>query len=214
MVDRLSALPQVSGDAHGGSVVLSEISPLSVLQVQAWPESLSAVEGLIGALTGATPPEVGRAALSEEVSVAAIAPGSFVVAAKSLDLLPRFEHVVSADKAGVTDLSHGRTVVRLTGKSAAAVLAKCVAIDLDDSVFPPGRVAATAIHHVDVLIIRRSESVFDLFILRSFAAGLVEWILDAGLEYGIGFVPSRTRARLLTASIDGQPLAFHRDLLR
>jgi sarcosine oxidase subunit gamma len=194
MVDRLSALPNVSDVASDGSVELSEISPLSILQVQAWPESLSAVEGLIGALTGATPPAIGRAALSEELSVAAIAPGCFMVAAKSLDFVPRFEHVVRADKAAVTDLSHGRTVVRWEGENAAAVLAQCVAVDLDHSVFPPGRAAATAIHHVDVLIVRRTESVLDLFKLRSFAASLVEWLLDAGLEYGIGFVP-RERER-------------------
>jgi sarcosine oxidase gamma subunit len=40
---------------------------------------------------------------------------------------------------------------------------------------------------MDVLVIRREEQVFDLVVLRGFALSLAEWLLDAGLEYEIGF---------------------------
>ena len=59
--------------------------------------------------------------------------------------------------------------------------------DLDPAVFPAGRVVQTMIHHIDVVIHRRSEAHFDLWVLRSFAESLAEWLLDQGVELGIGF---------------------------
>jgi sarcosine oxidase gamma subunit len=43
------------------------------------------------------------------------------------------------------------------------------------------------IHHIDVLILRPAETEFRLLVLRSLAEALAEWLLDAGLEEGIGF---------------------------
>jgi heterotetrameric sarcosine oxidase gamma subunit len=62
-----------------------------------------------------------------------------------------------------------------------------VALDLQAGAFPPGRVAQTVIHHVDVLLHRRAVEAFDLWALRGFAEALAEWIIDAGLEFGIAF---------------------------
>ncbi len=76
-------------------------------------------------------------------------------------------------------------MLALEGEAAAAVLQKCVAIDI--SALPPGRAAQTMSHHIDVLIHRRTATEFRLMVLRSFAEALAEWLLDAGLEEGIGF---------------------------
>ena len=43
------------------------------------------------------------------------------------------------------------------------------------------------IHHIDVVIHRRAETHFELWVLRSFAEALAEWLLDAGIEDEIGF---------------------------
>jgi sarcosine oxidase subunit gamma len=84
-------------------------------------------------------------------------------------------------------MSHGRSVLRLAGEAAAAILSKGMAIDLHPNVFPPGRVAQTLIHHVDVLVHRRAGADFDLIVLRGFAEFFAEWLLIAGTEFGLGF---------------------------
>ena len=110
-----------------------------------------------------------------------------MVAGVSADLVQRLETAIPADDAAVTDLSHGRTILVLEGEAAAPVLSKSVMLDLDFSAFPPGRAAETAIHHIDVMIHRLAETRFEIWVLRSFAEALAEWLLDAGLEEGIAF---------------------------
>ena len=50
-------------------------------------------------------------------------------------------------------------------------------------------IAQTAIHHVDVLVHRLTDRSFEIWVLRSFAESIAEWLIDAGAELGIGFRP-------------------------
>ena len=99
--------------------------------------------------------------------------------------MARFEAALTAADATVTDLSHGRTILRLEGEAAADVLAKGVAIDLDPAAFPTDRVAQSMIHHIDIVLHRLGPDAFELWVLRSFAESLAEWLLEAGAEFGI-----------------------------
>lgn len=189
MAERQSALAhlQASGPAQA-AIRLTELRPGSILQVCAWPDTLPTVTAVFGELLGVRTPQVGHATADPNLTVAAIAPGRFLVSGAAPDLAPRFEAAIPSADGAVTDLSHGRTILRLEG-DAAALLSRCVAIDLDESAFPQGRVAQTAIHHIDVVVHRLKRASFDLWVPRSFAAALTEWLLDAGAELGIGFEP-------------------------
>ena len=192
MADRVSALAHLRPAAPAGEagIRLSEVRPGSILQVAAWPDTVGTVLAAIVELTGMQAPRLGAAAADPGATVAAVAPGRYLIAAAAGDLAARFEAALPAPDGAVTDLSHGRAILRLEGEEAAAVLAKCVALDLDPREFPPARVAQTMIHHVDVLLHRTAAEAFELWALRSFAASLSEWLLDAGLEFGIGFETS------------------------
>jgi sarcosine oxidase subunit gamma len=85
-------------------------------------------------------------------------------------------------EAVVTDLGHSRTVIRITGTSATALLARGIAIDLDDGAFPVDRFAQTAIREVGVLLHRAAGESFDLYVPRSFAAWLWDWLTEAALS--------------------------------
>jgi sarcosine oxidase subunit gamma len=188
MAERLSALAHLPVTAaDGAGVTLTELRPAAILQVQAWPNSLSTTKAVIAELLGLDAPAVGLAAAREELLVAAAAPGRYLVVGTAANIRERFEGTLPPSVGAVTDLSHGRTMLRLEGDAAAGVLSKCVALDLHSSAFPPGRVAQTMIHHIDVMLHRRAESSFDLWVLRSFAEALAEWLLDAGAEYEIAF---------------------------
>lgn len=188
MAERRSALahlpPTASGEAR---VSLSEHRPGSLLQVAAWPDTLSAVEAVIREMLGLGVPPVGTAAADPNLTIAAVAPGRLLIAGVAPDLVPRLEAAFPSSEAAVTDLGHGRAILRLEGEAAAELLAKGVALDLHPAQFPPGRVAQAVIHHVDVLLHRRAPDVFDLWVLRGFSEAMAEWLVDAGLEYGLAF---------------------------
>ena len=188
MAERRSALAHLAPLALGeAGARLSESRPASLLQVAAWPDTLATVEAVIAELLGVGVPPLGRAFADPNLTIAAIAPGRFFIAGVAPDLAQRLEAALPSSDAAVTNLSHGRVILRLQGAAAGNVLAKGVALDLDPATFAAGRVAQTAIHHIDVLVHRQAEMVFDLWVLRGFAEALAEWLLDAGLEYGITF---------------------------
>jgi methylglutamate dehydrogenase subunit D len=160
----LSHLPPVA--LAEARVSLSESRPGSLLQVAAWPDTLATVEAVIAELLGLGVPPLGTAVADPNLTIAATAPGRFLIAGIAPDLAPRLEAALPSE-----------------------LLAKGVALDLHPAAFPPGRVAQTAIHHIDVLLHRRAAESFDLWVLRGFAEALAEWLVDAGPEFGIAFEP-------------------------
>ncbi len=104
------------------------------------------------------------------------APDERTVAALSSALDPR--------AGAVTPLSSSRALVSIEGAAARDVLAKGLAIDLDPAVFRVGQFAQTGLHHVGILVERRTEQGFDLYFPRTFAVTLLEWLTDAALPFG------------------------------
>ena len=185
MAERRSAVAHLPRPSAGAKVSLSERRPGAILQVAAWPETLGNAWRISGELLGQAMPHVGSASRGEGFAVLAVAPGRLLIAADSPDMVARLEAALTAADATVTDLSHGRTSLRLEGEAAADVLAKGVAIDLHPAAFPVDRVAQSMIHHIDIVLHRVGPAAFELWVLRSFAQSLVEWLLEAGEEFGI-----------------------------
>lgn len=77
-------------------------------------------------------------------------------------------------KAFVSDQSHGRIRIGLSGARAVEVLAKGTAIDLDSDAFAEGQAAMTLFGHVSVQIARTGHDRFEFTVLRSFAESLWE----------------------------------------
>lgn len=96
----------------------------------------------------------------------------------------------------VVDLTHVRTVFRLTGQDGPGVIAKLCALDLSDGMFGDGAAARSLLAGVASELVRhdRSESRSYLIIpSRSFGRYVHEVILDAGAELGlksVGTTPS------------------------
>lgn len=188
MAERRSPLADlVSASGKEAETALSEVRPASVMQVAAWPQTLGTVERALAEMLGVAAPRIGTAASDPNLTIAAIAPGRFLLTAAAPDLTARLQSGLPAGEATVTDLAHGRAILRLEGPAAAATLGRCVAIDLHPDAFPPGRIAQTAIHHVDVMLHRVAATAFHVWVLRGFAESLAEWILDAGHDLGVGF---------------------------
>jgi len=88
-----------------------------------------------------------------------------------------------AGQAHVSDQSHGRVRIALSGPRSIDVLAK--GCGLNFSHFDAGAGAMTLFGHIGCHLYRRNDETFHLTTLRSFALALWDELVEAGNEYGI-----------------------------
>lgn len=86
--------------------------------------------------------------------------------------------------ASVSDQSHGRVIIRISGPKARAVLAKGTPVDLYPDEFAVGKSALTQMAHVGVHLTRVGEDAYDLSVFRGFAESFWEWITEQAEEFG------------------------------
>ena len=182
----LAAFPRPARPERVG-VRVAERRLGTIAQVAAWPDTLAAVRGALQDATGIEPPAIGRIAQGGGATIAALAPGRFLVLHEEADLVSDIEAAVPASSGAVTDLGHACTILRLSGDAVVPLLAKGVLLDLDPRAFPPDTLAQTSLHHMDVLLLRFDARTFDLAVFRGFSVSLAEWLADDGLEFGIAF---------------------------
>lgn len=85
----------------------------------------------------------------------------------------------------LVDISHGRSVIRLAGRHAPALLAKGLPLDLHPRSFGPGRCAQSVLARCNVLLHQLdSRPTYDLYAMRSYARSVTHFLLQAGAEYG------------------------------
>ena len=129
------------------------------------------------------------AARKRDVSMLWLGPDEWLVVTPDR----RFERIERAlrtalegQHAALTDVSHSRTVLVLSGPDARAVLAKGCSLDFHPRVFGPGRCAQSRLARCQALIHQTDEApTFEIHVHRSFAQYAWTWLEDAGGEFGI-----------------------------
>ncbi len=86
--------------------------------------------------------------------------------------------------ASVSDQSHGRVMIRISGSKARAVLAKGTAVDLHTDEFPIGESAITQMAHVSIHLTRTGPDEFTLTVFRGFSESFWEWLTSQAGEFG------------------------------
>jgi sarcosine oxidase subunit gamma len=190
-VERLSPLaPVYRPGSHGNfedgvGVALSEVAPGSIVQLAAWPGEekrlIDAVRKVVGL---ALPDGAGGGAVDGARVAFGFAPGKFLVSDETDELAASFDKAVTPAIGTVTDLSHGRTVLRVEGPEAEWVLAKLFAIDFSLPAFPVGAGRSTAHHDVFAQIQRSAADQFDVYVFRSFARSFWNTLCHAAAEVG------------------------------
>lgn len=166
-------------------IVIRENCPAIVAQVDAWPGREQPVQQ---ALTGKDVDiAVRQVHQLANGMFARLTPERFFLVSDAGDLpvLP----VLPDDDGSVFDLSHARACLHIAGAPVEQVLAKGAVLDFSVTGFPVGSVAQTMAHHMDLTIIRRSETEFDIYVFRGFAESLLEHLVDAADEFGVSFHP-------------------------
>jgi len=179
--------------AHGADepgVTLAERRLVGLVQVAAWPETAETVTDTVASLLRSAPPQGPSGSSGDaEGAILAIAPGRLLVESRDPRLAERLAEQIGPELGAVTDLSHARIAIRVSGPKAAWVLAKGLALDLDPAAFPPMKVAQSAIHEVGVIVRRLSADSFDLYVYRGFALSFWEWLTEAAAETGYRVAP-------------------------
>lgn len=191
MVEQLSPLepvwkPGAHGKVLGGAgVVLEETRPGSIVQVAAFPGEEKALMDVIGLITGLSLADgAGAGVASGGKAVFGFAPGRFMVIDQNEGAGPALKAAVPAHVGTVTDLSHGRTAIRVSGPKAEWVMAKFFALDFSLPAFPQGAGRSTAHHDTFAQIQRTGPDAFDIYVFRSFARAFWTSLCHASEEVG------------------------------
>lgn len=132
-------------------------------------------ESKLAALVGPLPEAVSRAAHHHGRTLFRIGPAQFwVIGPETDDLAQRL-----AGQCAVTPLTSSRVRIALDGAPAREVLARLAPVDVHPTVFTPGSVALTGIHHTPVTIHCTGDNAFDIYAMRTFAMTVWEVVSDA-----------------------------------
>lgn len=150
----------------------------ALVQVAGWRESFGTVTANLSGILGCNlPADTRKAVQADEITAFMVGPERLWLAAPlEREIMARLHGAFTSDQAVVTDLSHSRTAIRLSGPQAAALLARAVAVDLDERELPVDGFAQTGLHQVGVLLHRQAADVFELWVPRSYAASLWAWL--------------------------------------
>ncbi|NTF45685.1 sarcosine oxidase subunit gamma [Rhizobium rhizogenes] len=89
-----------------------------------------------------------------------------------------------AGRAFVSDQSHGRIRIGVSGPLATELLNRGTAVDLHASAFPEGHAAMTLFGHISIQLARTGAEDFELTVLRSFGESLYEELEALVLSLG------------------------------
>lgn len=171
--------------ADGTGVVITETRPGSIIEVAAWPEQrtvlLEAVRAAVSLDLGDRP---GAGRTHEGRSGFGIGPGRFLLVDRAEGLTQALANAIGIETGSVTDLSHGRTAIRIEGERAEWVLSKLFAIDFSLAGFPVGEGRATAHHDISAAIQRTDAQRFDIYVFRSFARSFWKVLCHSAEEVG------------------------------
>ncbi len=90
-----------------------------------------------------------------------------------------FDNISKTNLGAITNVTDHFTIFKLSGSNIFEVLSKGCPFDFSSDDFRDNKVVQTILNHVDATIHRRTENDVDLYVRRSFAGYLWDWIKDS-----------------------------------
>lgn len=167
-------------------VRIGEVMGWTLLELAAFPTLEREFAGALRSHLGIDPPtRVGEAVTLRGLRWFKTRAAEFwIVAGSGEAALEELAEAVAPTLCASTWLSHSRTCIFIEGEAARDVLARCVAIDLHPDVFGIDHYALTALQGTPVMIHRSCASRFHLYVMRSYALTIWEWLTDAAWPFG------------------------------
>jgi len=175
--------------ADAASVSMAEAAHTAKLSLRGNPADRAFLAAVGKALDMVLPTDANTTTSGGGVTALWLGPNEWLLTAApglESDLAQRLREALQGVHAAVVDVTEASTVIRLSGPRARDVLAKGCPLDLHPRVFSEGRVAQSLVGPVDVILHQTAPDAYDLYVRRSFAPYLWQWLEDAALEFGPG----------------------------
>ena len=176
--------------AHGDAgVSLTEIRNFDLIQVMTRRGKAADMGKAAKARFSVAAPETPKAVQTADATLIWSGPDQFFVLSKggkhvTESLVPAF-----VASASLSDQSHARVLISISGAKARTMLAKLSSIDLHADAFAIGAAAATSMNHTSVTLWRGNDrdglAVFNVLVFATFAESLWHTMLDSAAEYGV-----------------------------
>lgn len=174
-------------DESGPGVAIAERAGLGLATVAARKGQTETLRKAVASAYGVELPDSARVDHGPAVSFVGYGPGQWLAVSETLakealasDLSQRLRGLAS-----ISDQSGGRTVLRISGPYARAVLAKGLPIDLHPRAFGPGRAATSSISLMGVQLWQVDDvPTYELAIFRSVSASFWRWLTASAGEFG------------------------------
>ncbi|HEY7765469.1 MAG TPA: sarcosine oxidase subunit gamma family protein [Aestuariivirgaceae bacterium] len=171
---------------QGPGVRLGVRHPLSIVTIIARKEKEPAVSAALEAHYGLAAPNPRRMTLGQGLALLWCGDQQYYAIAEGrgegglhAELKERLQGLAS-----LSDQSHGRVVIAVSGPKARALLAKGSAIDFHRREFPVNSSAPTQMAHIGVHVSATSEDGFELSLFRAFSEHFWEWLTEQASEFG------------------------------
>jgi methylglutamate dehydrogenase subunit D len=170
----------------GPGVRLSVRHPLSIATIIARKDQAAVLSTLLQDSYGIPAPEPGRMQIGQGIALQWCGADQYYALAEDrpegalcAELKERFK-----GSASVSDQSHGRVVIGISGPKTRALLSKGSPVDFHRREFGMHAVAVTQMAHVGVHVSRWGEDAFELSLFRGFSEHFWEWLNEQAEEFG------------------------------
>lgn len=188
-----NALSGRPADTHanqdGGKpdLVIEELVHLGKLNIRGAADILPGITAQTGCQSL---PENNRFVTIGERHLAWLGPDEYLLlceAGREDEIQTRLRQDFEDIHAAVTNVTDGLCALGIRGGSVRKVLAKGCALDLHEEVFAAGQCAQSLLSHAGITLLATGETRFVLVCRTSFAPYVVDWLVDAALEYGVSY---------------------------
>ncbi|MGO9933018.1 MAG: sarcosine oxidase subunit gamma [Steroidobacteraceae bacterium] len=163
---------------------LTEVRGWHLAQLAAFPDHHGELQQHLGECGALLPVELYQGVTLGHSRFVRIAQHQYWWIASGSASMARLARELPASAGTVTVLSAGRVRIRITGPAARDVLAQGISLDLHPAAFQVGRSAQTGLHHTGVFLERVGDDGYEIYVQRSYAEWIWEWLIDAALPFG------------------------------
>lgn len=193
MLERRSALSSPgprAGKHEPQPLTTGEVRGFELLQVAAFEHTAAALaRNVRSALAVELPGRTDAPARAGALCVFKVGPERFwLVGPEDARIGPSLRDAVPPAMGSLTLLSHSRTRLFIDGPSAREVLSTGIALDLHADVFRCDACALTGLQDTPVLLHRTGLHRYELYVLRTYAQWIWDWLTDAALPFGYDVV--------------------------
>jgi sarcosine oxidase, subunit gamma len=169
------------------AIMLREASFRTQINLRGDPDNASFLEAVHDVLGFDIPQRPNSSSISSSVAALWLGPNEWLLVHESdikESVFPPLTRALAGLHSSVTDVSHSRTIIELSGNRSGSLLAKGCSLDLNPRSFHPGDCAQSNLAKAEVILqLLNGAPTWLIYVRNSFAGYLASWLLDAAAEF-------------------------------